>query len=66
MQVKAIHADIFQPTLIKMSDNEGDGVVNWSPNCGVNKTLSDIFTLTFFECPITLEASYVLSCTKQC
>lgn len=42
-----------------MNDDEGEGVLNWSPRCGVNKTLAKMFTTVAFECPISLEASYV-------
>jgi hypothetical protein len=37
-------------------NNEGDAVLNWSPQNGVNKTISDIITTTLFNCNIALEA----------
>ena len=40
-----------------MNDQEVDAVLNWSPKCGINQTLSNLFTFSFFECPLTLEAS---------
>jgi hypothetical protein len=38
-----------------ITNNEGDGVLNWSEK-GVNKTLSDILTTTYFHCPMSQEA----------
>ena len=43
--------------MIGSNEREGDGVLNWSPTDGINKILSDLITLTFFDCPISLEAS---------
>jgi hypothetical protein len=39
-------------------DNEGDSVLNWSPENGINKTVSDIVTTTLFNCNIAPEATY--------
>jgi carboxylesterase type B len=50
-------ADMLQPVFMGMNDQEGDGVENWSAKCGINQTFSNIITLSFFECPLTLEAS---------
>ena len=47
-----------------MNDQEGDAVQNWSPKCGINQTFSDVITFSFFECPLTLEASCV--CILDC
>jgi hypothetical protein len=52
-------ADMLQPVFMGMNDQEGDAVENWSAKCGINQTFSDIITLSFFECPLTLEASQV-------
>ncbi|THC88075.1 hypothetical protein EYZ11_012476 [Aspergillus tanneri] len=45
------------PVLMGITDNEGDGALNWSEK-GVNKTLSDILTTTYFNCPMSMEASF--------
>jgi hypothetical protein len=49
---------ILQPTLMGIMNNEGDSVLNWSPEDGINKTVSDIVTTTLFNCNIALEATY--------
>lgn len=38
------------------TNNEGDSVLNWSPKCGVNKTVSKLVTELIFNCNIALEA----------
>ncbi|GFF44552.1 cholinesterase [Aspergillus lentulus] len=45
------------PVLMGITNNEGDGVLNWSEK-GVNKTLSDILTTTYFNCPMSQEAFF--------
>lgn len=37
-------------------NNEGDSVLNWSEDRGINKTFSDIITTTLFNCNMALEA----------
>jgi hypothetical protein len=49
---------MLKPTLLGITDNEGDGVTNWDPVRGVNKSLSAAITTTFFNCPLALEASF--------
>ncbi|KAK2781889.1 hypothetical protein FQN52_001289 [Onygenales sp. PD_12] len=44
------------PVLMGITDNEGDSVLNFSEKGGVNKTLSNILTTTFFNCPLAQEA----------
>jgi hypothetical protein len=39
-------------------DDEGDGAVNWDPVRGVNKSLSEAITTTFFNCPMAKEAAF--------
>jgi hypothetical protein len=39
-------------------DDEGDGGVNWDPVRGVNQSLSETITTTFFNCPMAKEASF--------
>lgn len=38
--------------------NEADGVLPFSPLTGVNQTLSDLFTLASFHCPVAAMANY--------
>ncbi|RHZ58020.1 uncharacterized protein CDV56_107946 [Aspergillus thermomutatus] len=45
------------PVLMGITNNEGDGVLNWSEK-GVNKTLSNILTTTYFNCPMSQEAFF--------
>ncbi|GIC93655.1 uncharacterized protein Aud_010143 [Aspergillus udagawae] len=45
------------PVLMGITNNEGDGVLNFSEK-GVNKTLSDILTTTYFNCPMSQEALF--------
>ncbi|KAF5861087.1 hypothetical protein ETB97_000598 [Aspergillus alliaceus] len=45
------------PVLMGVTDNEGDGALNWS-NKGINKTLSNILTTTYFNCPMAQEALF--------
>ncbi|PKX90586.1 carboxylesterase family protein [Aspergillus novofumigatus IBT 16806] len=45
------------PVLMGITNNEGDGVLNWSEK-GVNKTHSDILTTTYFHCPMSQEAFF--------
>lgn len=37
-------------------DAEGDGVLNWDAKAGVNRMLSNILTITLFNCNIALES----------
>ncbi|GAB1314696.1 hypothetical protein MFIFM68171_04906 [Madurella fahalii] len=46
------------PTLMGITDNEGNGAVNWDPFHGVNQSLSETLTTTFFNCPMAREASF--------
>ncbi|KLO83622.1 esterase [Fusarium fujikuroi] len=46
------------PTLMGIMDAEGDGVLNWDAKAGVNRMLSNILTITLFNCNIALESSY--------
>ncbi|UNI14253.1 hypothetical protein JDV02_000900 [Purpureocillium takamizusanense] len=46
------------PTLMGMMLDEGDGVANWDPVKGINKTISRIMTETLFECNMIAETGY--------
>ncbi|KAJ6786102.1 hypothetical protein PWT90_10597 [Aphanocladium album] len=46
------------PTLLGVTDDEGDAVLNWSAECGVNKSASSIISATLLGCNIALEAEY--------
>ncbi|KLO95281.1 related to esterase [Fusarium fujikuroi] len=46
------------PTIMGIMDAEGDGVSNWDAKAGVNRMLSNILTITLFNCNIALESSY--------
>jgi carboxylesterase type B len=46
------------PTLMGTMAQEGDGILNWSPTQGVNRTFSDIVTTSLFDCNIALEATF--------
>ncbi|KAF7171978.1 hypothetical protein CNMCM5623_004237 [Aspergillus felis] len=46
------------PVLMGITNNEADGVLNWSEKGGVNKTISDILETTYFNCPMSQEASF--------
>jgi len=41
-----------------ITNDEGDGVTNWSPTRGVNESLADAITTTFFNCQMAAEASF--------
>ncbi|KAF4331850.1 carboxylesterase family [Fusarium beomiforme] len=53
---KGIFAKV--PTLMGMMDAEVDGVLNWDAKAGVNRILSNILTITLFNCNIALESSF--------
>ncbi|SCO46898.1 related to esterase [Fusarium fujikuroi] len=44
------------PTLMGIMDAEGDGVLNWDAKAGVNRILSNILTITLFNCNSALES----------
>ncbi|OAR01793.1 hypothetical protein LLEC1_06994, partial [Akanthomyces lecanii] len=46
------------PTLLGVTDDEGDSVMNWSPECGINKTASAIISASLLNCNIALESQY--------
>ncbi|CZR58726.1 uncharacterized protein PAC_08618 [Phialocephala subalpina] len=46
------------PLLITNTMNEADGVLPFPPLTGVNQTLSDLFTLASFHCPVAAMANY--------
>jgi hypothetical protein len=39
-----------------VTDNEGDGVMNWSAECGINKTAASAISSVLLNCNIALEA----------
>ena len=48
----------MQPTLIGSNQHEGDSLIPFSAQKGINYTLSDIVTKTNFTCPSALQALY--------
>ncbi|KAL2129923.1 hypothetical protein VTI74DRAFT_7140 [Chaetomium olivicolor] len=46
------------PTLMGTTDNEANGAVNWDPIRGVNQSLAEAFTTTYFNCQMAREASF--------
>jgi acetylcholinesterase len=46
------------PYLIGSTNNEGDGIVPFSPEKGLNRTFADAQTLGVFTCPSALSAGY--------
>jgi carboxylesterase type B len=56
-RLRQYHAKLSQqPTLLGINNNEGDGVIPWSAHRGVNKTASDIITISYFNCQMLQEA----------
>ncbi|OQU96360.1 hypothetical protein CLAIMM_02454 [Cladophialophora immunda] len=41
------------PVLLGTNNNEGNGVVNYSPEYGLNTTLADAVTIAAFTCPVS-------------
>ena len=48
----------IQPTLIGSNQHEGDFLIPFSVQKGINYTLSDIVTKAMFTCPSALQALY--------
>ncbi|OAA52748.1 carboxylesterase family protein [Beauveria brongniartii RCEF 3172] len=46
------------PTLLGVTDSEGDSVLNWSVECGVNKTVSAIISASLLNCNVALESQH--------
>ncbi|KAF8247288.1 carboxylesterase family protein [Wilcoxina mikolae CBS 423.85] len=46
------------PTLIGSNNHEGDFLVPFNAEKGINYTLSDILTKTMFHCPVAAQSSY--------
>jgi acetylcholinesterase len=46
------------PYLIGQTNNEGDGLVPFTPENGINKTFADSQTLVVFTCTTSISASY--------
>ncbi|KAJ3494921.1 hypothetical protein NLG97_g3763 [Lecanicillium saksenae] len=46
------------PTLLGVTNDEGDAILNWSAECGVNKSASSIISASLLGCNIALESEY--------
>lgn len=42
--------------MLGVTNDEGDSVMNWSAECGVNKTASAIISTSLLNCNIALES----------
>lgn len=52
------HTNIPQPTLLGTNEYEGDFLVPFTPEKGINTTLADIVSKALFDCPSSFQSLY--------